>query len=176
MGSARKNRNRTNRSKPVLEALEPRLLFSADAFGAAIDPLSGDDPLQATLDESRDAATANGAENDPAATAATVEPRELGDDEYRTLTGGHAPTLRSELIIVDPATPDYQTLIDGLLAQEDDSRQLEVVMLDADRDGVAQIGDILAGFRDLDAVHLISHADAGAIQLGSTTLTQQNLN
>ncbi|MCB1759934.1 MAG: DUF4347 domain-containing protein, partial [Gammaproteobacteria bacterium] len=174
MGSANKNRNRSNRSKPVIEALEPRLLYSADAFGAAVDTHDGSDPLQATLDESGEQAFAADPQQYDAATTPLVEPRELDDAEYQTLLG-QAPGLRSELIIIDPATPDYQTLVDGLLAQEDDSRQFEVVMLEANRDGVAQIGDILAGFRDLDAVHLISHADAGAIQLGDTLLTEQSL-
>ena len=103
-----------------------------------------------------------------------VTPLLLDESEYQAILGSEN-RLRSELVFVDPATPDYQQLLDDLLSREDDYRQFEVVVLEADRDGVAQISDILAGFRELDAVHIISHGSDGAIRIGNSTLDQSRL-
>ena len=42
-----------------------------------------------------------------------------------------------------------------------------MALLDAGSDGVAQIGQILSRYHDLDAVHIISHGEAGAVELGT---------
>ena len=49
------------------------------------------------------------------------------------------------------------------------------MLLDNQRDGIDQIGAILAGRTDIGAVHLISHGNNGAVQLGSGTLDLQSL-
>ena len=176
MGSAKKNQKTKKRSNPVIEALEPKLLFSADLFGAAVDGFNTEDPVQALLDESVAFHPQSQAEVDSAADeSSAATPLILDESEYQAILGS-GNRLRSELVFVDPATPDHQQLLDDLLSQEDDYRQFEVVMLEADRDGVAQISDILAGFRELDAVHIISHGSDGAIRIGNTTLDQASLN
>jgi len=78
-----------------------------------------------------------------------------------------APIQRTnELVFVDTATPVYQGLVDGMresaLAQ---GRNLEFVLIDAERDGIRKITDTLAQKSDLDAIHIISHASDGAVQL-----------
>ncbi|AFY68806.1 hypothetical protein Pse7367_0498 [Thalassoporum mexicanum PCC 7367] len=59
---------------------------------------------------------------------------------------------------------------------------LEVVFLDADRDGVAQIGEYLSGFGgfgqgfgQVSAIHIISHAASGGMQLGASWLGQETI-
>ncbi|MCP4286744.1 MAG: DUF4347 domain-containing protein, partial [Gammaproteobacteria bacterium] len=175
MGSKKKKQKSKKRSNPVIEALEPKLLFSADAFGAAVDGAGSVDPLQALLDESISNELLPRSDTDiQADESASPAPLLLDESEYQTILGSEN-RLRSELIFIDPATPDHQQLLEDLLSREDDYRQFEVVMLEADRDGVAQISDILAGFRELDAVHIISHGADGSLQLGSATLDQQGL-
>ncbi|MCP3882828.1 MAG: DUF4347 domain-containing protein, partial [Sulfitobacter sp.] len=81
---------------------------------------------------------------------------------------GPEPTeiLRQELVLMDPATRDYQQLTDDILAQSDEERTIEVVLLDSQEDGIGQISDILSGYSNLAAVHLISHGGAGEIHMG----------
>ena len=67
-------------------------------------------------------------------------------------------------------TPDYQKLVDDIVKQAGDGRDIEVVLLDASKDGIQQITDILAARQDLSAVHLISHGADGQVQLGTTSL------
>lgn len=51
----------------------------------------------------------------------------------------------------------------------------EVVFLDPTSDGVDQMAQVLAGRSDLEAVHIISHGEPGALNLGASTLTKQSI-
>jgi len=70
----------------------------------------------------------------------------------------------SNLVFIDAAVEDYQILMNGV------APETEVILLDAQQDGIAQITAALSTFRDLDSVHLISHATPGELYLGSTRL------
>ncbi|MCP4379673.1 MAG: DUF4347 domain-containing protein, partial [bacterium] len=83
--------------------------------------------------------------------------------------------LRQELVLVDTATDDYQQLVDGLLNQADESRHLEVVLLDNERNGIDQISETVLAYQDLDAIHLISHGSDGAVNIGNTALNAETL-
>ncbi|WP_372899438.1 DUF4347 domain-containing protein [Stieleria sp.] len=52
---------------------------------------------------------------------------------------------------------------------------LEIYLLDATRDGVRQIGEILDGYVDVDAVHVLSHGNDGKLRLGNTVLDDRHL-
>ena len=136
--------------KPVLQELEARLLMSADLNPAAQDTLLATPSMQG------------------------AEFRALAELSVPTVVTSAqvAPIQRTnELVFVDTATPEYQALVDAMresaLAQ---GRNLEFVLIDADRDGIRKITDTLAQKSDLDAVHIISHATDGAVQLGATQL------
>ena len=83
-----------------------------------------------------------------------------------SLTGDDDVTR--ELIFVDETVTDYQSIVAGIDA--------EVIRLDSSTDGIEQITDVLAGYDNLDAIHLISHGDEGVLQLGDTTLDWQGFN
>ncbi|MCX7418541.1 MAG: DUF4347 domain-containing protein [Planctomycetia bacterium] len=83
--------------------------------------------------------------------------------------------VRHELVFVDTQVANYQPLVDDLLSHHDASRQIELVYLDPTRDGVQQITDVLSQHHDLDAVHLVSHGEDGALKLGGTWLTSATL-
>jgi len=51
-----------------------------------------------------------------------------------------------------------------------------VSVLDTGRDGVQQITDILWGYRNLSAIHIISHGAPGRVILGTATLSLSSLN
>jgi hypothetical protein len=71
---------------------------------------------------------------------------------------------RHEIAFVSGDVPDLQNLIAGL------REGIEVVVLDPAGDGVNQIAQVLAGRGGLDAIHLIGHGAAGALQLGDAVL------
>ncbi|HTO48732.1 MAG TPA: DUF4347 domain-containing protein, partial [Burkholderiales bacterium] len=61
------------------------------------------------------------------------------------------------------------------MSAQSDGRNLEVVLIDWKSDGIARITDTLARYSNLDAVHVISHARDGDVQLGSVGLDFQTL-
>ncbi|NQZ58415.1 MAG: DUF4347 domain-containing protein, partial [Lentisphaeraceae bacterium] len=75
----------------------------------------------------------------------------------------------SEILFIDENVENYQEILDGL------ERNVEVHVLDADKNGISQISEILDGRTDIDAVHILSHGDAGQINLGNTALTSSNI-
>jgi uncharacterized protein YjlB len=134
----------------MLEALEPRILLSADLPG-----VSADLALPSHLD--------------PGSTFRQL-PRA---DESVRLTEQDA--ARHELVFVDAGVEDYETLLAGLHERSGD-RVLDVYVLDTKLDGISQIGDVLAGYsEEIDALHIISHGNDQGIQLGDTWLTLDNL-
>jgi len=137
-----------SRSALVFEELEPRLLLSADLpvdITAALAPDRGEDETVSVHEEIT-------------ATAVTVE-------QYG----------RRELVLVDTDTPDYQALVDDLLSNSREEHLIEVVLLDNNSDGISQVTDTLSKFRELDAVHIISHGTDGSVDLGDGTLNFDTL-
>jgi uncharacterized protein DUF4347/cellulose/xylan binding protein with CBM9 domain/cadherin-like protein len=82
---------------------------------------------------------------------------------------------RRELVFVDSASDNYQKLLEDIMSSGDPGRELEVVLLSGDRDGMDQITEALAGRDDLDAIHIVSHGTDGAVQLGNTWLSADNI-
>jgi glucose/arabinose dehydrogenase len=72
------------------------------------------------------------------------------------------------IVFVDSTVEDIDRLTAGIKAT--------VVRLDGTKDGVEQITTVLAQYRDLSSVQIISHGSAGDLQLGNTHLNQGSLN
>ena len=135
--------NKLFRRRPLIEELEPRILYSADLAPFALDSLA------------------------PAPEQRVVN----ADGEFASVTA----TTRNELVIVDSGVQDYETLLADMLDQAGSDRHFSVVVLEADRDGIQQITDVLKQYGNLDAVHLISHGGPGALQLGNSQLDAASL-
>ena len=75
----------------------------------------------------------------------------------------------AEITIIDGAAPDADQLAAAA------AERGEVYVLDATRDGVAQISEILDGRSDLGALHIISHGGEGHFVLGRTVLWNETL-
>ena len=141
--------------KPVLQELEARLLLSADLNPAAQDTL-----LRHAGPAGRGIPALAEASIPTVVTSAQVAPIQ------RT----------NELVFVDTQTPEYQALVEAMRESAlEQGRNLEFVLIDAERDGIRKITDTLAQKSDLDAIHIISHARDGAVQLGSTQLDFETL-
>ena len=150
--------------RPLMEELEPRLLFSADGLGVLVDPaiheldtLSTPPPvIELVRAESTSAATAGGSPDDTKSADSAIQ--------------------RREVVFVDADTPNYRQLIDALLEARADGRSIDVVILDGDRDGIEQISEALAKRQQhLDAVHIISHGANGVLELGNQRLDEASL-
>src|SRR5690606_39967073 len=70
---------------------------------------------------------------------------------------------RREVVFVDGQLPDYGLLIGSI------GNGAEVVVLGGG-DGLRQIAGHLAGSRDIDAIHILSHGEPGRLQLGDRWL------
>src|SRR5262245_40288351 len=105
----KKVKHRQPRRQPLLEEIEPRILYSADfAPGLVPDTALVPDAEQRTVD--------------------------LGGEFAATTK--EAQARRHELVLVETDTPDYQKLVDDILKQAGDGRDIEVVLLDASQDGL----------------------------------------
>ena len=100
--------------RPFMEELERRLLMSADVFGAFASNAVFQDVEQPESD------SASLTESDQAVAA------EAAEHQSR------------ELIIIDAATPDYESLLADLTGNAEEDRLFEVAILDPTEDGVAR--------------------------------------
>jgi uncharacterized delta-60 repeat protein len=133
---------------PVVEALEPRLLYSAD-----LHPLAWAQPVEVRLIESapQPAATLDAAveaATDPAATTSTT---------------------RTSIVFVHADIANVQQLVAGI------DPAAEVVMLERGADGLAAIEATLQGRSDIGAIHLIGEGTSAELHLGGSFLTQASM-
>jgi hypothetical protein len=80
---------------------------------------------------------------------------------------GIEPVSSSKIIFVDSGVNSYQNLIEDSNA--------EIVLLDRDRNGIEQITATLANYDNLETIELVSHGQAGSINLGNSQLNLSNL-
>jgi len=137
----------TGRRAPLIEALEPRLLFSGDAAGAAVgEAIAWAAPASA-------AATAV-AWTAPVAVDASMQ--------------AAAPR---ELAVVDARVPDVGRLLQSLDAQRATGRPIDVLVLGAGEDALQVLdAELTAADTPYRAVHFFGHGTAGSMQLGATSL------
>ncbi|MBD2313244.1 DUF4347 domain-containing protein [Desertifilum sp. FACHB-1129] len=74
------------------------------------------------------------------------------------------------IVFIDAAVSDVAHLVSGV------APGAEVVVLDAQQDGVAQISQVLAGRTHVSSVHIVSFGQPGSLQLGNTLLDGTSLN
>ena len=149
--------SRTRGGKPSRRlVLEPRMMFDAAAVTTA-----------ATLaDDHADAAPAT-AHRDAGADAS----RDAAPDHAApaALAQVPAPEAPRAILFVDAGVPGRDMLTSGL------APDVELVVLDPSRDGLAQITATLAGRDGVQSVHIVSHGEPGALVLGSTRVSQSVL-
>ncbi|HYC44258.1 MAG TPA: cadherin-like domain-containing protein [Burkholderiales bacterium] len=133
------------RVRMQVEEIEPRILYSADLAPGLVTD-AGPAPVQMRV-------------------VAPVTTQSTDTQETR----------RHELVVVDTATQDYQFLVDDIVANAGPERRFDVLLIDAGRDGIAEVTGALASMQDIDAVHVISHGSDGVVRLGSAVLDAQVL-
>lgn len=79
------------------------------------------------------------------------------------------PVSVRSIAFIDTQVEDYQSLIAGV------KPGTEVVVLDANRDAIAQITEVLALRTNIDSIHIVSHGAPGSLQLGNGSFCSDNL-
>ncbi|WP_374681439.1 DUF4347 domain-containing protein, partial [Accumulibacter sp.] len=152
------------RQRPLLEELEPRILYSADAAAGLLDAHHRDGEAEVRQLEAPAVAAASGAIQADAS-ALPRAPQAAGESELGA----------REIAFVDMSVANAESLLAGLSAERDAGRVIEIVRIEMGADGIAVISDTLAQREAVTAVHLLSHGSDGQLQLGSTTLDAQTL-
>ncbi|TYK66123.1 DUF4347 domain-containing protein [Colwellia echini] len=75
----------------------------------------------------------------------------------------------NELIIIDQAVPDKHLFYKALKPGG------EIREIDSSKDGLEQLKAILANYQNLNALHIVSHADDGVVFLGSSNVNEELL-
>jgi len=83
--------------------------------------------------------------------------------------------VRQELVFVDTDVKNYQELLNDIYNQSDAERNIQVILLDNNSDGIQQITQALSQYNNLDAVHLISHGSDGSIDIGNSPFNFESL-
>lgn len=150
----RRNPSRTHRHAPVAEAVEPRILYSADLAGLALGvDLTG-------VAQHR-------------VLAADGEYRADGPASAQAETPVHQAA--TEIAFVDMSVFDAKGLAADLEAQQAAGRPIEVVRIESNEDGIARISETLAGRSDVTTIHLISHGADALVLLGTARLDTETL-
>ena len=158
-------RNPSKRRNLLLSKLEDRILFDA-TMDAGLDPSASG----INAGDANELSSASGPLDTFAQDVANY------DQEDSASSNQLFPSqTRNELVIIDTSVDNYQQLVDDLLNNTDDSRNIEVVLLDAESNGLDQVSAILDQYDDLDALHLVTHGEDAGFRLGNTWVTADNL-
>uniref|UniRef100_UPI0026003B86 DUF4347 domain-containing protein n=1 Tax=Sphaerotilus sp. TaxID=2093942 RepID=UPI0026003B86 len=155
---APKRPNKLASARSHLVALEARMMFDGAAVVAAAEVL---DPLH------RDHPTDTGADTH-AQPIDAVQPVSL-EEAASALVGATSAAPSHEIAFVDASLPNVQALIAGL------DRSVDIVLIEGNQNGVAQIAQALAGRTGIDAIHILSHGNAGQVHLGTALLTTESI-
>jgi hypothetical protein len=91
------------------------------------------------------------------------------DEPFRERPGSDHSASHRELLFVDPFVADPEQLLIALRPN------VETIILEEDRDGLEQITEVLEQRRDIKAIHIVAHGEAGSLNLAGTTLTEASL-
>ncbi|MES0326966.1 MAG: DUF4347 domain-containing protein, partial [Gammaproteobacteria bacterium] len=151
-----KKKNSSDKANLIFEELEQRLLLSADGL--------------AVIAESSIATTQELAPGDNDTNTLIVQ--NYAEQSSVVIQAKHHG---SELVIIDSRAPNFQQLHNDIITAQQQGRDIQVVVLDAHRDGIEQISEALTRYNNLDAVHIVSHGNTGKLELGETQLDKQSL-
>ena len=135
--------------KPIISALEQRILFDGAAVATVVDVLDNSSFSSNDTTTTSNDVTSNNAENSV--------------HEAQAVQGFERP--RKEVAFVDATVTDYQTLVDGV------GEGVETYLVTS-MDGIKAI---LANETNIDAIHILSHGTTGEITVGNDVLNDTTL-
>ncbi|MGK5077309.1 Ig-like domain-containing protein [Janthinobacterium sp. HLX7-2] len=161
-------RARTGQGSPLRPARSMLALETRIVFDGAIAATALADPHDAAASGLHQPAIA-GTAVDAGRTAADAARAAALAPERAPAEAPTRPAGAGTIVFIDASVANPQTLLAGL------KPGVEVVMLDKNRDGVQQIADALKGRHDLDSIQIISEGSTGRIILGSSVLSDHNI-
>lgn len=78
--------------------------------------------------------------------------------------------MTQSVAFIDTRLADYSTLVAGI-----DASVTDIVLIDANEDGLARMAAYLSEHDGIEAIHVLGHGSSGRAQLGATTLTKDSL-
>ncbi len=135
-------------------ALEPRIMLDAAMASTGEEVLSEPENQQGSDQHSDNSTSSNQSD-----VTKLAEALEAASQHQHTIT---------EVVLIDPSVPDYQTLMAGI------SGQAQVHILSSSA-SLAEIAEVLSGYQNLDAVHIISHGSTGLLALSGETVDADTL-
>ncbi|MCP4111999.1 MAG: DUF4347 domain-containing protein [Desulfobacteraceae bacterium] len=94
--------------------------------------------------------------------------------ELSPLIDSTAPQ-RLELVFIDAGIDDHQALVDTYKSMIPDCINIQVIVLDTQQDGILQISSTLAQYSGVSALHILSHAKEGRLNIGASQLDFETL-
>ncbi|MGN6320760.1 MAG: DUF4347 domain-containing protein [Dyella sp.] len=152
------------RPAPLLMALEPRIVYDASVAAAGAAQHHADIHAHAAVVRPT---------IEHASQVAAIESDHSAGSRVNTLVRSVAQTNRDagndsqahQVVFIDSSVANYQQLISGL------PQGTAYVVLNSSSDGLAQMAQYLQHHPGVESIHLVSHGENGAIQVGSTWLT-----
>ncbi len=150
---------------PSWFTLESRIMFDGAAVATA-GTVGTEQLAQQQADASFEGAEATTFDRTPA--APTGEPQFTSSDQalFEALAAYDISAARQEIVFISTSVREYRQLLDNI------SPNAEIVVLDTNRDAVEQMAAALSGRTEVAAIHIISHGNAGELQLGTTVLNR----
>ncbi|PKO65434.1 MAG: hypothetical protein CVU22_20060, partial [Betaproteobacteria bacterium HGW-Betaproteobacteria-16] len=149
-----------------LEASPPNTEEAGDGIDSA-DSADSIDSLDTDADSETDGVEQSALEADEQASEADELTGAEADQIDEGETDADLDPARVEIIVVDSVVADITDFIA--------SHPGEIIYLDPERDGVEQLAEALQGRTDVNAIHILSHGEAGQVHLGSSTLTTESI-
>lgn len=134
------------RNQPHMLALEPRIVFDGAIVATASEALDNSDQNQESAD--------------------TQESQAIAINQDDLASGASGST---ELVFIDMRLSDAEILAENI------NPNAHIIWIDPAKDGVAQIGQALDSYETVSAVHVLTHAEDGALRLGNTLITAETL-
>jgi len=137
-------------ARPVVEALEPKVLYSADLGLSAFVPATSEVVAHKTV-LTQDVGTA---------TVSAQQATQQAD---------------TEIVFLDADVPEAAALTRDIQQQATQGRPIEVVLIQSNEDGLTRISQTLKERHNVAAIHLIGHGESGDMQLGNAQLDAHTL-
>ncbi len=77
---------------------------------------------------------------------------------------------KKEIVFIDKGVDDYQSIVSSI----DSSKS--IYLIDTQENGFEKIQDVLSNQTDVDAIHIVGHANVGQVVLGNSVLNTETIN
>jgi len=147
------------RRLPIVELLEPRVLYSADSAASVLPLLMPDDFNDAPTYST---ALSLGEQSD----AKALEELLLNKDAEKSV----GKNAFKHVVFIDSVVPHAHSLVASI---NDDTT--DVILIEPNENGLAFISDNLKAYAQLESIQIISHGSSGQLILGADTVTEEDL-